>query len=203
MTASERAVEENNAAGSSGTSGNTQSIWRRKRQPLLYDVTFKGEPFPPPPVEEYTPSQYFKHFFDDALIDHIVEQTNLYCAVNRIVDMCRSWWNGDVLGGAGNDVNHQIATNKDVLVQWNQNPFCGRCHVNQLIWKNKTLFSLQWQHQTSSSYSQGSWQTVQGMTHYQLFGGKMQVATSRGVPLCGWANNSYQELYKFKTVPAQ
>ena len=84
----ERAVEENNAAGSSGTSGNTQSMRWRKRQPVLYDVNFKGEPFPPPPVEEYTPLQYFKHFFDDALIDHIAEQTNLYSVQSTGSSIC-------------------------------------------------------------------------------------------------------------------
>ena len=50
----------------------------RKRHPVQYDVTYKGEPFPPPPLEECTPLQYFKQFFDDSLIDHLVEQTNLY-----------------------------------------------------------------------------------------------------------------------------
>ena len=111
---SESAVEENNAARSSGTSAKTQSMCWRKRQPLVYDVTFKVEPFPPPPVEEYTPLQYFKQFFDDALIDHIVEHTNLYSVQSTGSSICVDH---DVLGGAGNYVNHQIATNKDVLVQ--------------------------------------------------------------------------------------
>jgi len=56
----------------------SQNMRWRKRQPIHYDVAFKGEPFPPPPLEEYTPLQYFKQFFDNALIDHLVEQTNLY-----------------------------------------------------------------------------------------------------------------------------
>ena len=51
--------------------------WRK--WPLVhYDVAFNGQPFPTPPLEEYTPLQYFKKFFDDALIDHLVVQTNLY-----------------------------------------------------------------------------------------------------------------------------
>lgn len=60
-----------------GKSGSNQVHSRnmRWRKPVHYDVTFKGEPFPPPPLEEYTPLHYFKQFFDDALIDHRVEQT--------------------------------------------------------------------------------------------------------------------------------
>lgn len=42
-----------------------------------YNTTYKGEPFPLPPEPEMTPFQYFKQVFDDQLIDHIVEQTNL------------------------------------------------------------------------------------------------------------------------------
>ena len=81
-------AEENNASGSSSTSRNTQSMRWWKRQPLVYDVTFKGEPFPPPPVEEYTPLQYFKQFFDDALIDHLVEHTNLYSVQSTGSSIC-------------------------------------------------------------------------------------------------------------------
>ena len=41
---SENAAEESNAARSSVSSGNTQSMQRHKQQPLFYDVIFKGEP---------------------------------------------------------------------------------------------------------------------------------------------------------------
>lgn len=69
---------EGEAAGSSKTGNTSQNVRWRKRQPVCYDVAFKGEPFPPPPLIDKTPLQYFKQFFDDALIDHLVEQTNLY-----------------------------------------------------------------------------------------------------------------------------
>ena len=69
---------EGDAAGSSKTGSTSQNVRWRKQQPVCYDVAFKGEPFPPPPLEDKTPLQYFKHFSDDALIDPLVEQTNLY-----------------------------------------------------------------------------------------------------------------------------
>ena len=69
---------ESEAAGSSKTGNTSQNVRWRKRQPVCYDVAFKGEPFPPPPLEDKTPLQYFKQFFDNTLIDHLVEQTNLY-----------------------------------------------------------------------------------------------------------------------------
>ena len=71
-------VAEDEAEGSSKTGSTSQNVRWRKRQPVSYDVAFKGEPFPPPPLKDKTPLQYFKQFFDDALIDHLVEQTNLY-----------------------------------------------------------------------------------------------------------------------------
>ena len=64
---------EDEAAVSSKTGSTSQNVRWRKRQPVCYDVAFKGEPFPPPPLEDKTPLQYFKQFFDDALIDHLVE----------------------------------------------------------------------------------------------------------------------------------
>jgi len=69
---------EDEAAGSSKTGSTSQNVRWHKRRPVCYDVAFKEEPFPPPPLEDKTPLQYFKQFFDDALIDHLVEQTNLY-----------------------------------------------------------------------------------------------------------------------------
>ena len=41
-------------------------------------MAFRGEPFPLPPLEDKTPYQYFKQFFDDDLIGLLADQTNLY-----------------------------------------------------------------------------------------------------------------------------
>lgn len=49
-----------------------------KWDPVIYDVAFRGEPVPPAPLEDKTPYQYFKQFFDDDLIDLLADQTNLY-----------------------------------------------------------------------------------------------------------------------------
>ena len=57
--------------------GPHQLRWR-ERNPVQYNVEFTGDPFPPPPIDNLTPLQYFKQIFDDELIDFIVEQTNLY-----------------------------------------------------------------------------------------------------------------------------
>lgn len=154
----------------------------RSGNPFCMMSHFKGEPFAPPPEEEYTPLQYVKHLFDGALIDHIVEHTNLYPVQSTGSSICVR--HNDMkmyLGGAGNEVYHQVATNKDVLVQRNQSSFCGRCHVNQPLCKNSTVFLLQRQHQTSSSYSQD---------HDKLFEvrpiiNSLGAGISRGVPLCG------------------
>ena len=51
--------------------------WRR-RHPAEVNNEYVGEPFPDPPVEEVSPLQYFKLFFDDQLISHIADQSNLY-----------------------------------------------------------------------------------------------------------------------------
>lgn len=69
---------EGEAARRSKTGCTSQNVRWRKWQPVCYDVAFKREPFPPPPLEDKTPQQYFKQFFDDALIDNLLEQTNLY-----------------------------------------------------------------------------------------------------------------------------
>ena len=81
----ENSGEENtvqsNVAGTSGakdTSKGNQSLRWRKRETVQYNTTYKGEPFPPPPEPDMTPFQYFKQMVDDQLINHIVEQTNLY-----------------------------------------------------------------------------------------------------------------------------
>ena len=58
--------------------GTMYDVRWRKRDPVIYDVAFRGEPFPPPPLEDKTPYQYFKQFFDDDLIVLLADQTNLY-----------------------------------------------------------------------------------------------------------------------------
>ncbi|XP_065065413.1 uncharacterized protein LOC135691480 [Rhopilema esculentum] len=50
----------------------------RKREAAVVNSVFCGEPLPSPPNEVLTPIEYFKNFFDDQLIGHISEQTNLY-----------------------------------------------------------------------------------------------------------------------------
>ena len=50
----------------------------RLRPALCFNSSFIGASYPPPPVEEPTPLQFFKMFFDDELIDFLAEQTNLY-----------------------------------------------------------------------------------------------------------------------------
>ena len=65
---------------------NSQNNFRwRKKQPCSFDTSFKGEHFPPPPLDPLLPCQYFKIFFDDNLIKHIRKQTNF--------DKCYYWWN--------------------------------------------------------------------------------------------------------------
>ena len=49
-----------------------------KREPPVVDGTFHGKAFPDPPLTEISPYMYFKQFFDDKLIKHIADQTNLY-----------------------------------------------------------------------------------------------------------------------------
>ena len=41
-------------------------------------MSFKGEDFPPLPLDPLSPYQYFKIFFDDNLTKHIIEKTNSY-----------------------------------------------------------------------------------------------------------------------------
>lgn len=72
---------QSNVAGTSGakdTSKGNQFLHWRKRETVQYNTTYKGEPFPPPPEPDMTPFQYFQQMVDDQLINHIVEQTNLY-----------------------------------------------------------------------------------------------------------------------------
>ena len=61
------------------TSSKKDTVLRwRKRSAARVNSSFVGDPFPDPPQEDMTPYQYFKYFFDDDLICHIVHQTNLY-----------------------------------------------------------------------------------------------------------------------------
>ena len=69
--------EEGEVRGWSKTGKTSQNVRWRKRDPVIY-VAFKGDPFPSPPLEDKTPYQYFKQFFDDDLIDLLADQTNLY-----------------------------------------------------------------------------------------------------------------------------
>ena len=50
----------------------------RKREPPVVDGTFHGKSFSDPLLTEISPYMYFKQFFDDELIKHIADQTNLY-----------------------------------------------------------------------------------------------------------------------------
>ena len=50
----------------------------RKREPPVVDSTFYGKEFPDPFLAETFQCMYFKQIFDDDLIKHIADQTNLY-----------------------------------------------------------------------------------------------------------------------------
>ena len=50
----------------------------RKRDPPVVDSVFHGKEFPDPLLTEISPYMYFKQFFDDNLIKHIADQSNLY-----------------------------------------------------------------------------------------------------------------------------
>ena len=52
----------------------------RKTEPPAIDASFKGHEFKDPPdeAENITPQTYFCVFFADNILDHIVEQSNLY-----------------------------------------------------------------------------------------------------------------------------
>ena len=49
-----------------------------KKESLVVDSTIHGKAFPDPPLTEIFPNMYFKQFFDDDLIKHTADQTNLY-----------------------------------------------------------------------------------------------------------------------------
>ena len=71
--------------------------WRR-REPAKVNSMFTGEPLPSPPNEVLTPMEYFKQFFDDELIAHISEQTNLYSVQT----------NGSSVGTTANEIEQYI-----------------------------------------------------------------------------------------------
>ena len=50
----------------------------RKREPVIENTEFRGESFSPPPTEIPDPQEYFKIFWDDSIMNNLVEQTNLY-----------------------------------------------------------------------------------------------------------------------------
>ncbi|XP_028417996.1 piggyBac transposable element-derived protein 2-like [Dendronephthya gigantea] len=62
---------------SKNKSKETSYRWQRKL-PADVDTMFTGAPFPDPPENELTPIEYFKQFFGNELLDHIVDQSNLY-----------------------------------------------------------------------------------------------------------------------------
>ena len=52
-------TDDNSMPTAKSGSNQVHSHNMRWRKPVHYDVTFKGEPFPPPPLEEYTPLSSF------------------------------------------------------------------------------------------------------------------------------------------------
>ena len=62
-----------------GTNGQAQTNHRwRKRGTPAQPILYLGDPFPDPREEDISTYGYFKMFFDDDLIENIVEQTNIY-----------------------------------------------------------------------------------------------------------------------------
>ena len=53
-------------------------VRQRSRPDPCFNSSSIGVSYPPSPVKEPTPWQFFKMFFDDELINLLVEQTNLY-----------------------------------------------------------------------------------------------------------------------------
>ena len=56
---------------------NEKRVYRwRKKEPIVFDTSFKGKEFGPPPenAAETTPLQYFKLFWDDNILEHIAYQ---------------------------------------------------------------------------------------------------------------------------------
>ncbi|KAL7636052.1 UNVERIFIED_CONTAM: hypothetical protein RMT77_013870 [Armadillidium vulgare] len=55
----------------------------RKREPEISPHDFLGSQFSLP-EKVLTPLEYFKNFFSNDLMDHIAEQTNIYCIQEKI-----------------------------------------------------------------------------------------------------------------------
>ena len=55
-----------------------EKIFWHKSEPPIVDSTFHVKAFPDPPLTETSPYIYFRKIFDDELIKHISDQTNLY-----------------------------------------------------------------------------------------------------------------------------
>ena len=54
----------------------------RKNNPPVHDITFLGDDFSLPPVDEQSPIDYFKIFWDDGITENLAEQTNIYSVQN-------------------------------------------------------------------------------------------------------------------------
>ena len=79
----EDVVSSDNESEAENHEENPNFRWRKNLRPPNNDRTWKGC-LPPPPEEEWQPLEYFYQFFSEQLINHIVEQTNIYTHCNRI-----------------------------------------------------------------------------------------------------------------------
>ena len=68
---------DNNESDAENHEENPYFRWRKNLRPPNKDRTWKGS-FPAPPEEEWESIEYFYRFFTKDLINHIVEQTNIY-----------------------------------------------------------------------------------------------------------------------------
>ena len=52
----------------------------RKKEPVVFDTSFKGSNFSPPPdnADKLTPPNYFKMFWNDEINARLSHHTNLY-----------------------------------------------------------------------------------------------------------------------------
>ena len=67
------------AAVDKGKDKSCKPVYRwRKIKNAKMNTQFHGERFPAPPIDEISPLEYFKMFFDDDLIAHLSHQTNIY-----------------------------------------------------------------------------------------------------------------------------
>ena len=71
---------------------NQLNVYRwRKRDTIACDHSFLEE-FSEPPLEDMTPLQYFSMFITTALLDIVVEQTNIYSfqTIHKSIDTNRA-----------------------------------------------------------------------------------------------------------------